>query len=155
MVVLISVVYYSGVARERERAGGGREGGGAAVMRTTEGARGREDRRRRRGRRWSAGGGCLPPLNPLVLALNMIQMLSSLLFPFSCFPPDGDGGGTRTTSDHPDPPGSLRPLLRGLVLRFRSTATHPPSPLSHSLSLALRYFLRRPLPSFNPGIARG
>lgn len=87
-MVLISVVYYS-EWREQRGKGGARWCSGVAVeKRGYEGDRGaegdqengREDRRRRRGRRWLAGGGCLPPLNPLVLALNMIQMLSSLLF---------------------------------------------------------------------------
>ena len=89
-----------------------------------------------------AGGGCLPPLNPLVLALNMIQMLSSLLF--------------RSPVSHPTATAAAV-VAAAAAHEPRATILTPPPPpsLSLSLSLSWRCFLRRPLPSFNPGIARG
>lgn len=70
--------------------------------------RGRRVRRRRREKakeeeeedeEGGVGEECLPPLNLLVLALNMIQMLSSLLFcpPSSLLPPIHIPRTTRTT----------------------------------------------------------
>lgn len=168
MVVLISVVYYS---EWRERGGEGGQGGRgkgvrggvlgwrrrSAVMRETEGTggdqeSGREDRRRRRGRRrWPAGGGCLPPLNPLVLALNMIQMLSSLLFRSPVSHPTAAAASAaaaataaaahepRATILTPPPPS---PSIPGLVLRFRTTATHTPVSLSRGAASSADLFPR-------------
>lgn len=89
----------------------------------------REDRRRRRGRRRLSGGGCLPPLNPLVLALNMIQMLSSLLFRSPGSHPTATAHEPRAS--HPDPSFSLTVSLPVsshslFVLRFRATPNSLP-----------------------------
>lgn len=94
---------------------------------------GREDRRRRRGRRWPAGGGCLPPLNPLVLALNMIQMLSSLLFRSPVSHPTA----AVAAAAHEPRATILTPFLRGpstLSSPTSSFASVPPALLSLSLS---------------------
>jgi len=94
-----------------------------------------------------AGGGCLPPLNPLVLALNMIQMLSSLLFRSPVSHPTATAAAVvaaaaaheprATILTPPPPPHRSRPSL----------PPPPPPPLSLSLSFSLVALLPPPTSS--------
>lgn len=72
------------VGWRRERSGGGAGGGGGGGVdggtSRADGEKENAETEKLRKRKEKGGGGCLPPLNLLVLALNMIQMLSSLLF---------------------------------------------------------------------------
>jgi len=140
---------------EREAAEGDQKSGREEAKETTTAAMTTTTRKE------AAGcGGRLPPLNPLVLALNMIQMLSSLP---SRLPGARPNGGTRTTSDHPDP---LCSLLSAQSFAFLSPflsspcsslspSLRPPFSLSCFVSLAALASSADLFPRLTPGIARG